>query len=49
MNPISRPSNDPAAANSLERSDLAPDLRERLYDLRAELAPLRKVLRDAIG
>jgi DNA-binding transcriptional MerR regulator len=33
----------------LERSDLAPELRERLHDLRAELAALRKVLRDVIG
>jgi hypothetical protein len=34
---------------SLERADLAPELRERLHDLRAELAALRKVLRDVIG
>lgn len=33
----------------LERADLAPAVRERLHDLRAELAALRKVLRDAIG
>jgi DNA-binding transcriptional MerR regulator len=33
----------------LERADLAPELRERLHDLRAELAALRKVLRDVIG
>jgi DNA-binding transcriptional MerR regulator len=33
----------------LEQSDLAPELRERLHDLRAELAALRKVLRDVIG
>jgi DNA-binding transcriptional MerR regulator len=33
----------------LERSDLDPGVRERLHDLRAELAALRKVLRDVIG
>jgi DNA-binding transcriptional MerR regulator len=32
----------------LERSDLAPELRERLHDLRAELAALRKVLREVV-
>jgi DNA-binding transcriptional MerR regulator len=33
----------------LERPDLAPELRERLHDLRAELAALRKVLREVMG
>jgi DNA-binding transcriptional MerR regulator len=33
----------------LEASDLAPELRERLHDLRAELAALRKVLREVTG
>jgi DNA-binding transcriptional MerR regulator len=33
----------------LERSDLGPGVRERLHHLRAELAALRKVLRDVIG
>src|SRR5918996_1700882 len=30
----------------LERSDLSPELRARLYELRSELAALRKVLRE---
>jgi DNA-binding transcriptional MerR regulator len=33
----------------LERSEVAPDVRERLLDLRAELMALRKVLRDVTG
>jgi DNA-binding transcriptional MerR regulator len=33
----------------LERLDLAPELRERLHDLRTELAALRKVLREVMG
>jgi DNA-binding transcriptional MerR regulator len=33
----------------LERSDLTPELRERLLDLRAELVALRRVLRDVTG
>ena len=30
-------------------SDLTPELRERLHDLRDELAALREVLREVIG
>jgi DNA-binding transcriptional MerR regulator len=33
----------------LGRFELAPELRERLHDLRTELAALRKVLRDVMG
>jgi DNA-binding transcriptional MerR regulator len=33
----------------LEPLDLAPEVRERLYDLRTELAALRKVLREVMG
>ena len=33
----------------LPRADLVPAVRERLHELRAELAALRKVLRDVIG
>jgi DNA-binding transcriptional MerR regulator len=33
----------------LERADLAPDLRARLYELRSELAALREVLREVTG
>jgi DNA-binding transcriptional MerR regulator len=33
----------------LEPSEAAPDVRERLLDLRAELVALRKVLRDVTG
>jgi DNA-binding transcriptional MerR regulator len=33
----------------LERSDLPGEMRERLFDLRAELVALRKVLRDVTG
>jgi DNA-binding transcriptional MerR regulator len=32
----------------LERPDLAPEVRERLHDLRTELAALRKVLREVV-
>jgi DNA-binding transcriptional MerR regulator len=32
-----------------EQPDLAPELRERLLELRTELAVLRKMLRDVIG
>jgi DNA-binding transcriptional MerR regulator len=33
----------------LERADMAPELRERLYDRRTDLAALRKVLREVTG
>src|SRR5919106_2213263 len=33
----------------LERSGLSPELRARLYELRSELAALRKVLREVTG
>ena len=33
----------------LERAELVPEVRERLHELRAELAALRKVLREVIG
>jgi len=33
----------------LERSDVSGEIRERLFDLRAELVALRKVLRDVTG
>ena len=32
-----------------ERSDVSAEMRDRLYDLRAELVALRKVLRDVTG
>jgi DNA-binding transcriptional MerR regulator len=32
----------------LERPDLAPEVRERLHDLRTELAALREVLREVV-
>jgi DNA-binding transcriptional MerR regulator len=33
----------------LERADVTAEMRERLFDLRAELVALRKVLRDVTG
>ena len=39
----------PLERADLTPADLAPELRERLHGLRAELAALRKVLRDVTG
>ena len=42
-------SSDEAPELPLQRSDVTPEVRERLLDLRTELAALRKVLSDVIG